>query len=209
MNEFCTPESNNSPTWTPIDFAIWKGVPEILGGGIPYIQRFKDAWLVHNKQYIRAAAEKYSLPVELLAGVCWIEAAGDPNIVDRVIFEVRAHDPLNISTPERKTSFGWVSIQLRTAALTLGLDAEKMDISQLRSLANCIENDVYNIDIAAKHLRMLADHDGFTSIGMDEVRVIGARYNRGTGLSLEEIKKDTRYGNFIVTHWLRFNKLMM
>ncbi|KPC27370.1 Uncharacterized protein AC496_2730 [Pseudomonas savastanoi pv. glycinea] len=91
----------------------------------------------------------------------------------------------------------------------MGLDAEEMQISQLRSLANCIENDVYNIDIAAKHLRMLADHDHFTSIGMDEVRVTGARYNRGTGLSLEEIKKDTRYGNFIVTHWLRFKKLMM
>ncbi|PHN62934.1 hypothetical protein [Pseudomonas viridiflava] len=214
MNEFCTLESNNSPTWSPINFLIWKGLPEGLGGGVGYIQRFKDAWLSHNKQYIKSAAVKYSLPVELLAGVCWIETAGDPSIVDRVAFEIRAFDhlgdaPVTITAPPIKTSFGWVSIQLRTAALTLGLNADDMDIGQLRRLANCLETDIYNIDIVAKHLRMLADHDHFTSIGVEEVRVIGARYNRGTNLSLEDIKKDTRYGNFIVHFWFRFNKLMM
>ncbi|RML48184.1 hypothetical protein ALQ97_04875 [Pseudomonas savastanoi pv. glycinea] len=214
MDEFCTPESNNSPTWTLLDVIIWKGWPERWGGGPGYLRRFKDAWLVHNKLYIKAAAAKYSLPIELLAGVCWIEVGGDPNIVDRIGFEVRTFDRLgNVSSvltnPPAKTSFGWVSIQLRTAAITLGMNPDEMDSSQFRSLANCIEIDVYNIDIAAKHIRMLADYDHFSTIGIEEARIIGARYNRGTSWSLDEIKKDMSYGNFIVNSWRHLNQLMM
>ncbi|KPY62238.1 Uncharacterized protein ALO94_01261 [Pseudomonas syringae pv. spinaceae] len=84
-----------------------------------------------------------------------------------------------------------------------------MNTDQLRGLANCLERDVYNINVVAKHLRMLADHDLFDSFGMDEVRIIGARYNRGMDLSLEEIKRDTRYGNFIVNSWQRFSRPMI
>ncbi|RMR96213.1 hypothetical protein ALP73_100692 [Pseudomonas coronafaciens pv. garcae] len=214
MDEFCTPESNNSPTWTLLDLVIWKAWPEQLGGGTAYSRRFKDAWVVHNKSYIKAAAAKYSLPIELLAGVCWIEVGGDPNFVDRIGFEVRALERLGnlsspITNPPAKTSFGWVSIQLRTAAVTLGMNPDEMDISQLRSLANCIETDIYNIDIAAKHLRMLADYDHFSSIGMEEARIIGARYNWGTSRSLDEIKKDLSYGNFIVNSWSHLKQLTM
>lgn len=214
MDEFCDTGSNSSPTWGLLDVLMWKVVPEPLGGGRTYIQRFKDAWIVHNKLIIKAAALKYTLPVELVAGVCWIEAGGDPNFIDRVAFEVRAFDHIGnfstvITNQPSKTSFGWVSIQLKTAALTIGLDPDQMDVSQLRSLSYCLERDVYNIDLAAKHLRMLADHDGFTSIGLDEVRVIGARYNRGMDLSLDKIKDNTRYGDFIVKNWLRFSQLMM
>ncbi|GKQ44974.1 hypothetical protein PSTH2693_07480 [Pseudomonas syringae pv. theae] len=108
-----------------------------------------------------------------------------------------------------KTSFGWVSIQLRTAAITLGMNPDEMDVSQLRSLANCIETDIYNIDIAAKHIRMLADYEHFSTIGMEEVRIIGARYNWGTSRSLDELKKDLSYGNFIVNSWSHLKQLAM
>ncbi|RMR08237.1 hypothetical protein ALP92_101433 [Pseudomonas syringae pv. primulae] len=214
MDEFCTPESNNSPTWTLLDVIIWKGWPERLGGGTAYSRRFKDAWIVHNKFYIKASAAKYSLPIELLAGVCWIEVGGDPNIVDRIGFEFRSFDRLgNVLSPMTKdpikTSFGWVSIQLRTAAITLGMNPDEMDVSQLRSLANCIETDIYNIDIAAKHIRMLADYENFSTIGMEEVRIIGARYNWGTSRSLDELKKDLSYGNFIVNSWSHLKQLTM
>ncbi|WP_122339713.1 hypothetical protein [Pseudomonas caricapapayae] len=214
MNDFCSTNSNHSPVWGALDVIFWKLVPERFAGGRGYIQRFKDAWLIHNKQYIRASADEYSLPVELLAGVCWIETGGDPNFIDRVAFEVRSFDHLGtpsrvVTVPPAKTSFGWVSIQLRTAARTLGLNPDDMNTDQLRGLANCLERDVYNINVVAKHLRMLADHDLFDSIGMDEVRIIGARYNRGMDLSLEEIKRDTRYGNFIVNSWQRFSRLMI
>lgn len=32
------------------------------------------------------------MPPELIAGVGWIEVAGDPNFIDRVAFEVRSFD---------------------------------------------------------------------------------------------------------------------
>lgn len=84
-----------------------------------------------------------------------------------------------------------------------------MAVSELRSLSHCLERDVYNIALTAKHLRMLADHDHFVSIGLEEARVIGARYNRGVELSLDKIMQNTRYGDFIVKNWLRFTQLMM
>ena len=59
----------------------------------------------------------------------------------------------------------------------------------------------------SSRLRQLAVHDGFQASlpnpSMEEVRVIGARYNRGMGLALEQIKKNTSYGDFIVKIWTR------
>lgn len=213
----CKP-MESSPSWGLIDVFIWKVISDKFGGGIGYIQKFKDAWVIHNKNAIRTAAERYSLPVELLAGVCWIEVGGDPNFIDRVAFEVRAFDwsgpafvdrHLTITNPPEKTSFGFVSMQLRTAARTLGLDVSKMDMNQLRTLANCLEKDVYNINLVAQHLRQLADYDKLPSaLSMEDVRIIGARYNRGLIPTLEEIKRNTSYGDFIVNHWQRFSRLI-
>lgn len=214
MDEFCDTLTNDSPTWGLLDVLRGKMLPDSFGGGLSYIQNFKDAWVSHNKQIIKEAAIRHAIPIQLLAGVCWIETGGDPNFVDRVAFEVRVFDhfgnlPTVITSPPSKTSFGWVSIQLRTAAHTIGLKPDEMSVSQLRTLSSCLERDVYNIEIAARHLRMLADHDNYTLIGLEEVRVIGARYNRGMELSLDKIKQNTRYGDFIVKNWSRFNRLVM
>lgn len=213
-------DSNTGPTWSVIDVLRWKLLPERFGGGIAYIQKFKDAWVQHHKATIRKAALQYNLPVELLAGVCWIEVGGDPNFIDRVAFEVRAFDwcgpdwvdrNLTITNNPGKTSFGSVSIQLRTAAQTLGLDSAKMSTDELRNLARCLQNDEMNIQIAARHLRQLVERDGFQqhlpALSTDEVRIVGARYNRGTGLSLDQIKQNMSYGNFIVKFWRRFTAL--
>lgn len=201
-----------------IDLFLWKLVPSRLGGGKGYIQKFKDAWVRHNKTRIQIAATQNNLPVELLAGVCWIEVGGDPNFIDRVAFEVRSFDwsgpPIvdknqTVTRNPSKTSFGAVSIQLRTAAETLGLAPSEMSSTQFRELANCLQRDVFNIDTVARHLRQLADHDKFLSpLTREQVRIIGARYNRGIGLTLDQIKKNTSYGNFIVNNWQRFNRLM-
>ena len=78
MAELVCTATNNSPTWGMIDLFMWKLVPPRFGGGRGYIQKFKDAWVQHNKHFIRIAADKYRLPVELLAGVCWIEVGGAP-----------------------------------------------------------------------------------------------------------------------------------
>lgn len=221
MSDFVCEESNNSATWGAFDLAIWKIVPERFGGGKVYIQKFKDAWIQHNKALIKKSAEKYNIPTELLVGVCWVEVGGDPNFIDRVAFEVRSFDwsgpqwvdqNLTITKHPAKTSFGWVSIQLRTAAQTLGINPAQMSSEQVNALANCLEKDVFNIDVVARHLRQLIDHDGFDKnlpvLTMDEVRVVGARYNRGVGLSLEDIKKNTSYGNFIVKFWPHYAALL-
>lgn len=199
----------------------WKILPQQLGGGKKYIQRFKDAWVQHNRMFIKTAAARYGIPPELLAGVCWIEVGGDPNFIDRVAFEVRSFDwsgppwvdrNLTLTKNPVKTSFGAVSIQLKTAAQTLGFDPSEMSSEQLRGLANCLQKDIFNIDIVARHLRQLVEHDGLqkdsTSLSMDQIRIVGARYNRGTGLTLDEIKKNTSYGDFIVKFWMRFHSLL-
>lgn len=221
MTDFSCNESNNSPTWGLVDLFAWKLLPERFGGGIGYIQRFKDAWVQHNKAQIKSAAAQYNMLPELLAGVCWIEVGGDPNFIDRVAFEVRSFDwsgpewvdkNLTITKNPIKTSFGSVSIQLRTAAETLGLDPSAMSIIQQRNLATCLQKDTFNIQIVARHLRKLLDHDHLQKkpphLDMDQVRIVGARYNRGIGLSLEDIKKNMSYGNFIVKFWPRFTNLL-
>ena len=178
-----------------MDLAAWKLLPESLGGGPPYIQRFKDAWVRHNKLSITSRSAQFSMPVELLAGVCWIEVGGDPDFIDRVAFEVRAYDwsgrpwvdrNLTITKNPTRTSFGAVSMQLRTAARTLGLNPDEMSTAQLRGLARCLQLDAFNITLAARHLRQLLDHDGRQTnpptLSMEAVRIAGARYNRGIDL---------------------------
>ncbi|MBR8224823.1 hypothetical protein [Burkholderia ambifaria] len=210
--------SNDSPSWGLINLFAWKLVPERWGGGVKYIQRFKDAWVRHNRLHIRAAAGRNRLPQEMLAGVCWIEVGGDPEFIDRMAFEVRTFDwsgppvvdeHLTLTRHPAMTSFGPVSMQLRTAAQTLGMAPSTMSASQFRSLAHCLQRDVFNIDLVARHLHQLAKRDGFQyPFSMDQIRIIGARYNRGSGLSLDQIKQNTSYGNFIATHWPRFTRLV-
>lgn len=207
-----------SPSWTFFDVFRWKILPERLGGGRPYARGFKNAWVKKHGYHIRTAARRYKLPPELLAGVCWIEVGGDPNIIDRFAFEGRVIDwsgpsyidrNFTLTSPPAKTSFGFVSMQLRTAAKTMGLNADEMSTSELRSLSHCLEKDSYNINLAAMHLRQLADYDKLPSpLSMNDVKIIGARYNRGTNPGLESIKKDTRYGDFIVKNWQFFNELV-
>lgn len=221
MSDVVCTETNNSPVWGLIDVARWKTVPERFGGGKAYIQKFKDGWIVHNKVHIKSSAQKERIPAELLAGVCWIEVGGDPNFIDSVAFNVRAFDwsgpdwidkNLTITNNPAKTSFGAVSMQLRTAAQTIGLNPSAMSHSELSGLATCLQKDIFNIQIVAKHLRQLIDRDKLQptppSLTMDEVKIVGARYNRGSGLTLEQIKRNTSYGEFIVKFWPRFVNLL-
>ena len=221
MANFSCDISNDSPVWGTFELLRWKLLPKKLGGGIPYIQSFKNGWIRINKNYIKHAAIKYKLPPNLLAGVCWIEVGGDPDFIDRIAFDVRSFDwmgpewmdkYLTVTRHPQKTSFGAVSIQLRTAAETLGLDHDKISHSELGDLINCLKKDVFNIDIVAKHLLQLIAKDGFEkslpNLTMDQIIIIGARYNRGIGLSIDQINKNTSYGNFIVKEWLRFSLLL-
>ncbi|HEB0477989.1 TPA: hypothetical protein RYE97_004606 [Escherichia coli] len=222
MNNLDCNASNHSPVWGVTEFLFWKLAPKKWGGGVPFGRYFKDSWVKHNHLLITSAANTYNLPAPLLAGVCWIEVGGDPSIVDMLAFDARTIDwsgpewideHITITSRPEKTSFGAVSMQLRTAARTLGLDESKMDTSQLRELANCLQHDIFNIQLVARHIYQLAERDEFQSslphLTKEQIRIIGARYNRGMSLTLEKIKEDTSYGNFIVNNWLHFSNLLI
>lgn len=87
-----------------------------------------------------------------------------------------------------------------------------MSHQELGKLANLLERDNQNIEVVARLLRLLAAHNGFAdhlpSLSVEQVKIIGARYNRGLGLSIDRIKKNTSYGNFIVKFWPRFTRLL-
>lgn len=212
FNGFCDVEDkgNNSPQWTNFDLFMRHAVPELMGGGIPYARRFKTAFVVHNRYTIIAAAQKYRLPPELLAGVAWIESGGKPNSWKGEIYNQRIFRDGFYSggKPADRTSFGFLSMQIHTAAETLGLDPNTLGVEKQIQIALCLEHDTYIIDLAARHLRMLADHDKFDVIGTEEIRVLGARYNQGISRSLEQIKKDLSYGNFIVNNWHSYTLML-
>jgi hypothetical protein len=213
--------TTNSPTWGFIDFLQWKAVPEILGGRKLFIRRFKDGWVKHNRFFIKTFADSYNIPPELLAGVAWIEVGGDPTFIDRLAYEVRSFDwsgpkwvdeNLTMTKNPNETSFGAVSMQLQTAARTMGINLESLSADDRIKLVTCLQRDIFNIQIVAKHLRDLALYD-FLGIDTrkltpDQIKVIGARYNRGAVLSLETIKKDLSYGEFILKMWQHLTKLL-
>lgn len=212
---------SNAPKWGVIDFLRWKLIPERAGGGWAYIRAFKDGWVKHNRATIKTAASANRIPPELLAATAWIEVAGDPTFVDRLAFEVRTFDwsgpdwidkHLTITKEPSKTSFGPVSMQLRTAAETMGLDSSRLSGEQLRDLANRLQSDVNNLNLAAKHLHNLIKHDFPTAntaaLTQEQIKIAGARYNRGGGLKLDAIKKNTSYGDVVLKLWPRMTKLL-
>ncbi len=58
--------------------------------------------------------------------------------------------------PENKTSFGSMGIQIRTAAITLGLDPSELTTRNQLELATCLMEDDFTFQIAATYLRDLA-----------------------------------------------------
>lgn len=203
--EFCDihDQGNESPKWTNIDFLITHLVPEVAGGGIPFRRRFKTAFIVHNRSTIIAAAHANGIPAELLAGIAFVEVAGKVPSWKGELFNHRSFRDMFYSGGKKadRTSFGFMSIQIRAAAETLGLDPATLGPEKQIQLAHCLEQDVYSVNMAARHLRMLADHDHFEKIGEDEVKIIAARYNQGTTRTIEQIRKDLSYGNLIVRNW--------
>lgn len=213
-NEFCdiNDHGNNSIKWSNVDFTMRYLLPNWLGRDVTRLKRFKEAFVRHNRMTIIAAANEFRLPPELLAGVAWVESGGKPNTWKSMIFATRIvveHDigPGHIKE-SRKTSFGFMSMQVKTAAETLGIDPDTMDLGRQHQLIACLETDTYSIRLAARHLRMLADHDGFDTVGIEEARIVATRYNYGTARTVAQIKTDLRYGNFIAERWHSYTLML-
>ncbi|MDR1423114.1 MAG: hypothetical protein LBI92_00680 [Azoarcus sp.] len=218
------------PKWGVVDLLRWfpfreRIDSEFLQLGMPYIQTFKNTWVVHNRHYILENAAKNQIRQELLAGVCWVEVGGDPNIADWGAFSARVFNqslgsPLNgknawkigelLTKPPENTSFGSVSMQVRTAADTVGRSFD--DYSDQLRLAAILQVDVNNIEIVARHLRQLAEHDKFSPpYTKEQARIMATRYNRGVGRPLEKLLADKRsmsYGDFVVRFWENFGYLL-
>lgn len=194
-------------------------MPEKFGGGKAFLFRFKAAWVKHNRALIKQYAAANNIPPELLAGIAWIEVGGDPMEVDTVAFQVRSFDwsgppsidKLTITKKPALTSFGAVSMQLRTAAATLGMDPNSMSDAQLLSVGRMLERDASNLALAAKHLHDLALHDypGLNTkvLTDDQIVTIGTRWNRGTGETLANLK-DRSNGKVVLREWKHMQELL-
>lgn len=193
-NPYCDVDNPRSHVkWTISDAMLWKFLPEKFTGGAQRLHRFKDSWILHNSTYIQEIAQKHAIPSALLAGVAWAEVAGMPDFVDSIAFPIRYFDwsgpdyidqHFTITNNPLQTSVGSVSIQLRVAAKTLGLQAENMDFQALSDLKNCLETDRFNLEVVAQHLKNLIIFDypkADTNNLTDEQFIVAAsRYNRGT-----------------------------
>jgi hypothetical protein len=230
--EICEKDDNNYVKWTPLDWTISKIWPESLGGGRAYLQNYKDAWVVYNRERIRQAASKYRIPATLLAGVAWAEAGGAPDVMDSITFPVRAFDwsgpdwldRLTVTKRPTLTSVGSISMQLEVAARELKLKTEKMSFADQGRLNLCLEQDAFNIELVAKHLHGLILHDypAADTLNLTEEQwiVVGSRYNRGTARSLNEFVASmqaekgsesrvyTSYGRALMTHLKDMHRLM-
>lgn len=215
----CT-EADNHVRWGLWDLFKWKLVPARFGGGRLHIRQFKDGWVRYHRDHINRAAEAHAIPAELLAGTAWIEVGGDPGFIDRIAYQVRSFDwsgpdltdRMTVTRHPLSTSFGPVSMQLQTAAQTMGLNVDNLQARDWNALAGCLQQDRSNIRLVAAHLRQLVLHDfpdvDTRRLTRDQIRVVGARYNRGTGPSLQQIYRNTSYGDFLLRIWSDMRRLL-
>lgn len=209
-NEIRQLASKHSPRpgteeWTPIKVARYYA-------GQEDVHAFKAQWVRGYRDTIVAAARKYDLPVELLAGVAYNEVGGAPEQADEIAYSFRSKEGRNLP-PESKlerprdlTSFGDLSVQVRRASDALGYgESARLTESQRRMILSSLKESGTNIFIAAKHLSDLRDVDfkGTESARLTrgQIEVIGARYNFGPDLSLAQIRRDLSYGKDITKRW--------
>jgi hypothetical protein len=121
-------------------------------------------------------------------------------------------DHLTITNNPIKTSFGAVSIQLRVAAETMGENPKTISYDEQKELIEILSLDTRNLQIVARHLANLAKYDFPNALSLcltsEQMRIVRARYNRGIGISMEQLKKNTSYGDFILRNLPRILELL-
>ena len=182
-----------------------------------YLRKYKSEWVRTHAEYIQESAARHNIPSDLLAGVAWVEAGGQPDLLDGFVYNVRKRLPWldrldEISLPgpldriagsEEETSFGTIQMQIRVAAQELGYpNPNDLSPEQESEIIEKLRDPKTNIDIVAKHLDSLRNHDDFSGdpnqLTDEQIAVIATRYNRGTGPTLEDIQEDPDYGNLII-----------
>ena len=85
-------QDDSYPKWTVWDALKWYLFPNKRGGGMKYLNAFKDSWIIYNKDRIFSAASSAKIPPLLLAGVAWNEVGGMPDFADSFALPVRSFD---------------------------------------------------------------------------------------------------------------------
>ncbi|WP_232376650.1 hypothetical protein [Amycolatopsis aidingensis] len=170
---------------------------ELPGGNvtIPWYQgwetddSYRAEWVRDNREVISAAAEKYGLPRDLVAGIAWQEVAGEAYWLDYGVLGLRmreeAENPGLDPNDDRRsnaTSMGPIAIQVRRAAETLGYDPATMSPAQRMEIVEALNDPKQNIFVAAAHLSDLKQQSGFgdsENMTAEEYRELAARYNGG------------------------------
>lgn len=197
------PPKPGTQEWSVVDLADWK-----LAGGDIYT--FKRQWVRGYRDAIKAAAQRFDLPVGLVAGVAFTEVGGDPLAIDKVAYNVR--DLVGSSARDR-TSFGNLSVQFRRAATSLGYDPEnELTSRQCEAVLSSLQDPRVNIFVAAKHLSDLRNVDFRTipssQLTQRQIEIVASRYNRGMELSRSDIERNLSYGRSITKRWRALNSLV-
>jgi len=182
-----------------------------------YLRNYKNEWVRTYADDIQEAAERHDIPPELLAGVAWVEAGGQPDSLDNHVYNLRKRFPWleslddqnlpgpldRLTGPPEETSFGTIQMQIRVAAQELGYpDPDNLSTEQEHEIIEKLQEPETNIDLVARHLDSLRNHDGFPAdpdqLTDEQIAVIATRYNRGVEPSLEDIQANPDYGNLLI-----------
>ncbi len=197
-NPYCTPTYNQFPRWDGMDITIWKLMADDAEtySGNEYLLLYKDSYVRYHKNKIIQAAHDAGIPATLLAGVAWEEAGGKPDrLKANGVLQWRQFLDFfkNNNEYSNRTSVGVIAMQIRVVAETLGIDPRALTTTQQLQISRCLENDDFNIKIAALHLRDLIKYDypdantGLLSV--EQIILVGSRYNRGKDRSKSDFIK--------------------
>jgi hypothetical protein len=211
--------SSNYPAWTVTDEVRSKFTPEWAGGGLEREIAYKDAWIIFNREHIIDSANKYGIPADLLGCIAFTELGGDPRAIKKVVAIFRLSNEVDIDKfghphgagewhnkffkSSLYTSEGPLKIQLGVAAEELGvridpaelsmgmLHPESHDIELVIDLITELNDDIFSLNIAAKHLHTLILHDypqaDTRNLTPEQFMVAGIRYNRGTARNKNDL----------------------
>lgn len=189
-------------SWSTTDLLIWS-----MSSTDNHLLEKKEEFIKGYSNVICAAANEFSIPPLLLAGVSWREFGGDPQWIDDVAFLIREFDhstdsfsnSRSITRKASETSFGNVSIQVRRAAATLGYNPESLTKTEKETIIAALKDPVQNIFIVAQHLSDLLKIDfpekEAADLTAEDLIIAATRFYRGPEFSLEQIEADTRYGD--------------
>jgi hypothetical protein len=217
-NQFCSINPQSYMKWTPWQLAKWelaKWEGKILhgNGGMGQLWAYKRGWVSYNRLRILSSANLQQIPPDFLGCVAFNEVGGDPPLIKHYgVLRERQYVP---KTPDpMATSEGAIKIQLRNALSVMGYKGAPLNHAQQNDLTNCLETDVFNIDIVAKFLRQMILFDyprANTRVLSDEQFIVaGSRYNRGTARSLKDLQSSIAAPQGVLQRdWSSYGRAMM